>query len=455
MTEVLVNDTEPVEHALSQGQRSLWLLHTMAPGSSAYNAGGAGRFRPGPDLPVLTRAVRAVVRRHDMLRSVFVENDGVVRRIVRDEREHARLRVVDLGDADDGELHRAVTAASREPYDLSGRGAFRAVLLRRPHDAVLLLGTHHIASDATSQWLIWRDLMDAYEAYAGSGRGPLWYPAHTGYHDHVAREEDLVASPRGARMREYWRSVTDGADAVQLPLDRPRPAAPSYHGRTVARRVPAPLTRAVREAAARAGVSPFAHLIGAFQVLLHRYTGQHDFTLVCPASTRRRQSAEVVGYFVNPITVRARFGPATPVTEVIAEAAGQLRGGMARAACPYEHGAFRVSMTMVPADRLGGRMQQVYDHEVEVGGRLLSYFEVPHLEGQCDLSVEVTEGADTLTVAFRYDTDLFEPATIEAMLGHFLTLTEDAARRPHEPAGRLAMVAADERERLLALGGAR
>nr|WP_269810487.1 condensation domain-containing protein [Kineosporia rhizophila] len=437
---------------MAVGQQALWLLHSMAPHSSAYNAGGAGLFRPGPDLPVLHKAVAAVVRRHDMLRSRFVERDGQVVRVVpRGLTQTSVLRVENLGDADDGELRRAVTAASRQPYDLGKEGPFRAVLIHRPHDAVLLLGTHHIASDATSQWLIWRDLMDAYEAYAG-GRGPAWMPTHTGYHDHVAREEDLMASPRGARMREYWRGITDGAAQVQLPLDRPRPATPSYRGQTVARRMPA---RAVRESAARQGVSPFALMLGSFQMLLHRYTGQRDFSLVCPASTRRRNSAEVVGYFVNPITVRVRFDENTTVADIIDGAGDQLRNGMARAACPYEHGAYRVSMTMVPADRLGGRMQQVYDHEIELAGRRLSYFEVPHLEGQCDLSAEITEGADDFTVAFRYDSDLFEPATVERMLEQYLTLTGNAARRPDGPADRVPMVEADERMRLLALGGVR
>nr|WP_269329163.1 condensation domain-containing protein [Kineosporia babensis] len=440
---------------MTVGQQKLWLLHSMVPHSSAYNTGGACRFSPGPDLPVLEKAVRAVARRHDMLRSRFVERDGqVVRTVVPAGPEHSPLRVVDLGDADESELLRAATAASRQPYDLSNDGPFRAVLLGRPDDAVLLLGTHHIASDATSQWLIWRDLMDAYEAYA-TGRGPAWMPAHTGYHDHVAREEDLLASARGTRMREYWRQVTDGAAEVRLPLDQPRPNTPSFRGQTATRQMPESLTRTVRQTAAQAGVSSFALLMGAFQMLLHRYTGQRDFSLVCPASTRRHGSAEVVGYFVNPITLRARIGESATVAEVVQEAAVQLRNGMARAACPYEHGAFRVAMTMVPADRLGGRMQQLYDHGVDLAGRRLTYFDVPHMEGQCDLSAEITEGADRFTVAFRYDTDLFEPGTIERMLEQYLTLTEHAARGPQGQADRVPMVEADERMRLLALGGAR
>lgn len=445
---------ERVEHRLAAGQRTLWLLHSMSPQGSAYNASGAGRFVPGPDPVALARAVRALTVRHDMLRSRFVERQGRVVRIVGPVQPHGQpLQVVDLGAVDDASARRELLAAARRPYDLSRDGAFRAVLLRRRSDAVLLLGTHHIASDATSNWLIWRDFIDAYRAF-GSGLEPAWLPVHTGYHDYVAREEDLLASPRGARMQEYWRTITDGACEVQLPLDRPRPATPAYHGQTLTRRLPDQLTRAVREAAARAGVSTFALLMGAFQVLLHRYSGQRDFSLVCPASTRRRSSAQLVGYFVNPLTLRVRIDAATTVAQLVEEAATQLRQGLARIACPYERGPFRVAITLVPTERFGGPMQDAYDHGVDVAGRNLSHVEVPQLEGQCDLSVEILEGSDYLTVAFRYDADLFEPVTIDRMLTHYLTLIGSVAREPSCRVEQVPMVEADERAHLLSLGGA-
>ncbi|MDQ7903621.1 condensation domain-containing protein [Phytohabitans sp. ZYX-F-186] len=444
---------------LSVGQESLWLLHKLAPDSAAYNLAGGARMAPAPDVPALARAVRALSARHDGLRSVFVEVDGRPRRVVR-EAEPDGLDVRDVPDADDERLWEMVLEVTREPFALTREARpFRAVLLRRREDAAFLMVTHHIVTDATSQWLLWRDLIAAYEAYATGGEPDL-PPVRASYDDHVAREARLLDSPSGERMAEHWREVCAGAVPAELPTDRPRPPFQSFQGASVARRLPDEVAEGLRATAARIGVSPFAFLLGTFQGLLYRHTGQPDFTVGCPASTRRAAAREVVGYYVNPILLRSRFARSTTFADAAVAANHQVRRGMAGAAYPYPLVAreaagplFRIAVTMVAADRFGPTLERAVAGEVmHVAGRKLSYMEIPHMEGQCDLTVEFTQDASALVTVFRYDTDLFERATVDRLLDHFVRLVEAGVADPLTKITRAPLVSAAERQRLLAMG---
>ncbi|MFC0528348.1 condensation domain-containing protein [Phytohabitans kaempferiae] len=456
-----MDETRP----LSVGQESLWLLHKLAPDSAAYNLAGGARMAPAPDVPVLARAVRALSARHDGLRSVFVEADGRPRRAVLPP-EANTLDVRDVPEVDDERLWELVLEVTREPFALTGTRAgdgpatpFRAVLLRRREDAVFLMVTHHLVTDATSQWLLWRDLIAAYEAYA-TGAEPDMAPVRASYDDHVAREARLLDSPSGQRMAGHWREVRAGSVAAELPTDRPRPPFQSFQGASVASRLPDEVAEGVRATAARVGVSPFAFLLGTFQGLLYRHTGQPDFTVGCPASTRRAAAREVVGYYVNPILLRARFARATTFADAAVAANHQVRQGMASAAYPYPLVAreaagplFRISVTMVAADRFGATLERAVAGEVmHVAGVKMSYMELPHMEGQCDLTVEFTQDASALLVVFRYDTDLFERATVDRLLEHFVRLVEAGVTDPLTKIAKAPLVSAAERQRLLAMG---
>jgi hypothetical protein len=224
---------------LSVGQEGLWLLHSLAPDSSTYHLAGGVRMEPAPDPEILARAVDAVTERHPMLRSVYADTEHGPRRRVLPPGETGRLTVREVRGADDEELRRTVDAEVAAPFRLTDEGPFRAVLLRRAEDAVVLVVTHHIATDALSQWLLWRDLLAAY-ADLTEGREPRLEPPATDFDHFVAAERTLLDSSRGARQAEFWREQCAGSQAAELPTDRPRPAVPASKGTSLVRASGAP-----------------------------------------------------------------------------------------------------------------------------------------------------------------------------------------------------------------------
>ena len=421
-----------VLHPVSAGQHALWMLHRLAPGSAAYNDAGAARFVPPPNIPALTAAVDIVTQRHDLLRSRFVDDDGLPARVV--DPQGPGLVVVDIGHLDDRAMSAVVSAAADEPYDLAGGGTARFRVFRRPEvDAVLLCGNHHIASDAASQFVLWRDLLTAYDALT-RGQIPDLPPLGWTWNDQVAAEQRNLAGPLRTSWTQYWRTSCRDVPAADLPLDRARPVRPGYRGNTVTAKVPTTLAIEVRNRAMALGVTPFAIHLATLQAVVHRIGGHRRFLLGCPISRRRsRAMVQSVGYYVTSVLLRADVHADSTFGGLAEAAARELRQASAAAGLPYPDivraighdartgPAYRIAITQVDArtsfDRSGS------DGTIEP-------FPVPRLQGQCDLNVEITRSEAGTEIVFRYDRDLFEERTMDRHLGTYLHFLDAATADP-------------------------
>ncbi|GAA3892943.1 hypothetical protein GCM10023084_52200 [Streptomyces lacrimifluminis] len=443
---------------ISAGQEALWLAHQLDPDSPAYNVVLAVRLRGRVRTDVLQDALTALVVRHELLRSRFPATDeGPGRRT--EPPATVRMDVREVPGADDAELFRLAGQAGREPFRLARSGAFRAVLLRRAaDDAVLVTVTHHIVSDATSQWLLVRDLFAEYGARTGQPAAAE-PPAVAGWDEQVRAEQDFVASPRGERAAAHWRSVCEGLDAAVLPTDRPRPPQRSLDGATHEVALDPRTPQRLRETSAERAVTPFAWLLGTFQAALHRSGCGDGFLIGCPVTTRFTPSSrEAVGYYVNVLPVAGRFTSATTLLETVESAQGQLRTGLAHARHPVELLAggpaggplFRISCTLVAADRLP--IEGLYEGPVRLGGLRAELCDVPQQEGQLDLTVEILQDSGGFRALLRYNTDLFDAATIERFGGVWRRMVGVSLDAPATRVAEVTLVAQDDLEFLLALG---
>ncbi|MEN3610829.1 condensation domain-containing protein [Plantactinospora sp. ZYX-F-223] len=464
-------------HPLSVGQEALWFLYQLAPESPAYNITLAVRVRTALDVAALGRAVHALVARHPMLGAAFAEVDGVPRQFVPPPGAAAAggsrwLEIRDVPGRTDEALLGLARSVGEVPFRLGAGDVFRVVLLRRaPDDAALVLVTHHVISDATSQWLLLRDLLAGYRGIAAGG-APDWAPLTASFLDYVEAERVLLDSPRRDRLERYWRNRCTGVSAGAIPVDRPRPERQTFDGATHHLRLPDELAVRVRAAASAAGVTPFAFLLGVFQATLFRYGGQDDFALGCPVATRHgRGLRDVVGYLVNTLVLRSSFASGATFADAVAAAHRELLSGLGHVGYPFPlldrmlGGArgtsrsplFRIAFTMVAADRLDPPLPLVPEGavvgpEISYAGLRLAAFDVPQLEGQFDLNVELRQAEDSFTGAFRYNTDLFDGATIERLTGHYRRLLEAATADPTRRIDRVSLVDSAQLEQLLALG---
>ncbi|HEX2210652.1 MAG TPA: condensation domain-containing protein, partial [Longimicrobium sp.] len=241
------------EVPISSAQERLYFLDRLQPGVAAYNTAEAVRLSGGVDQAALERALGEVLRRHDALRTTFREADGVpVGRIT--PFTGFRLPIADLsalGEAErEAEVIRRFDAENAHVFDLAAGPLFRAALLRLGADEhVLLVCMHHVVGDGWSTRVFFRELWALYGAFREGRPSPL-PELEVQYADYAAWQREQAGGEAEARQIRYWRERLAGApDSLELPTDRPRPAAPTLRGATVPVHVPVDVLDRLREIA--------------------------------------------------------------------------------------------------------------------------------------------------------------------------------------------------------------
>ena len=322
-------------YPLAHGQRALWFIHQSAPHSAAYNVGIALRVKSPIDVRQLEAAFQAVVDCHPSLRARFPSVDGEPVQIV-DPRRVLSLARHEASRWSDEELRTRVEKDYRAPFDLAGGAVLRVSLYTRSADEhVLLVTIHHIACDATSCWTV---LEQVQRAYAGGGDGAalaLESPSHT-YAGHVEWQARMLDGDEGTRLWHYWQERLAGElPVLALPLDRPRPPMQTFRGRSIPVTLPPDLAGRLRGVARAHEATLFATLLAGFHALLHRFTGQPDVLVGTAAFARPASFDGVVGYFVNPLTIRADFAADPSFADLVGEVRGRVLEALAHQHLPF------------------------------------------------------------------------------------------------------------------------
>ncbi|MGW7033099.1 amino acid adenylation domain-containing protein, partial [Streptomyces xanthophaeus] len=279
----LVGVERPGVLPLSFAQRRMWFLQRLDGAGLGYNMPGALRLRGRVDVDALRAAVGDVVARHESLRTVFPEVDGVPRQVVLGVGE--RLPEFVVVDADPTAVEGLVSEGARHAFDLTAEMPMRVTLfVLGPEEFVLLLVVHHIAADGWSLAPLARDLADAYAARC-VGEVPGWAPLPVQYADYTLWQHQLLGEETDpesllARQTDFWRTALDGIpEELDLPFDRPRSAAASAQGALIPVGLSPELHVRIVELARRSGVSVFMVLQAAVAVVLSRLGAGEDIPL--------------------------------------------------------------------------------------------------------------------------------------------------------------------------------
>ncbi|MFJ6483325.1 amino acid adenylation domain-containing protein [Streptomyces sp. NPDC091682] len=439
-------DGPAAEPVASFAQERMWLVDRMMDGTPGYAIPEVVRLR-GPVRPdLLRRSLTAVVARHAPLRTVFEERDGAPHPVVLPAPEAVPLPVLDLGSAPLAELEERAHALAREevrrPFDLAAGPLLRALLIRLgAEDHLLVLVVHHIATDGWSMGLLWQEFSAGYAALLGERPLPH-VPLPLDYQAYARTQRDRFASGAMNGQLRWWEERLAGLEPLELPADRPRPTRRSGDGASLDFTLDATLTARLRGIAEGSGATLFMTLLAGFQVALARYAGRADIAVGTPVAGRDRVELEpLVGFFVNTVVLRADLSGDAGFRELL----GRVRRATVDA---YDH-------QEVPFDRLVEHLspERVGDRNPLVQVMFASApdetagLRLPGLDARSvrtdfggslfDLSVFVSEGAETCSGSLVFDTDLFDRATAELVLGHYLELLASAAEEPDRPVAEL------------------
>ncbi len=438
--------------ALSAQQRYLWFLYQLAPESPMYNQPHALRLRGELDVTALAEAVRGLVARHESLRTRFGDDRGVPYQIID---PAPAAWVLPVSDGDEKSVQDWADAAAAVPFDLGKEPACRFSLLRvAPDDHVLVLVWHYIVSDGWSARRISEELAALYEAAHRGAKVPLPGLA-TQPADHAAWQGDWLLSEECASQIGHWREVLDGADFLEFPTDRPRPAQPTRAGAVFRSALPGELSRALREFARIEGISLFAVLLAGFQVVVGRHTGQEDLVLgsLLPGRTRP-ELAPLVGLFANTVVLRGNLA-GNPTFRALAHRCDEIVldamahqdvpfGTLAQALRPERiadrNPLFQHLFTLRPASTVPRfRFDGLEIDELAVWTRTSRF----------DLSVQVTDEVGGLGLWIEYSTELYDSDRVERLAGHLATGLSSALAAPGDGIDSLNVLPEAERVRLV------
>ncbi len=443
---------------LSFGQQRLWFLDRLQPGTPLFTIPVAFRLRGRLDVRALRAALGEVVSRHEALRTVFREVEGTPLQLVLP-RMPAPLAVAELRalppEARAAEAERRVRDFLRSPFDLARGPLLRAFAARTGDEAwTLALAVHHVASDGWSQGILLRELSAGYAARVGGGAAPL-PPPSLQYPDYAVWQR----APARARMLDeqlaWWRErLGDGAPVLELPADRPRPAALSQRGAKHHAVLPAELADAVEAFARGEGATPFMVLLAAFQLLLGRLAGEDGVRVGTPVANRdRRETEGTVGFFVNTLVLRGDLSGEPGFRELLARVREETLGAFARADLPFE----RLVEELAPERSLGHAplvqalfaVQNASDATLRLPGCDVEETSPDLGVAAFDLDVHLRRSARGLELMARYSTDLWDAPSVARMAERFERLLRGALAAPDAPVSGLPLLDGAERERVL------
>ncbi len=454
----------PATFPLSIGQRALWFLQQLAPESTAYHITYAVRLRAPVEVPALQHAFHALHDRHPLLRATFSAQGGAPLQHIHTPGARS-FEVQDATDWSEQALQERLTTEAQRPFDLVSGPLLRLQLFRRAgQEYVLLLTMHHIMSDFWTAALLVGELAALYSAQIAAAPAPVSRPSSQ-YADYVGWQQALLDGDEGARLRSYWHAQLAGATSVlALPTDRPRPTHQTFHGAQHSFRLDAALTRAIRQLGERSGATLSMTLLAAFNLLLHRYTGQDDILVGSPTAGRSRGAfAGIVGYFVNPLVLRTDLAGNPSFSALLERVRGCVLSAFAHQDYPFptlvEHlqptrdpsrsPLFQVLFVLQQAPT--SEMADLAAFAVGASGHSLTLgelrFEALALEqqtAQFDLTLSAAEVQGRLLFALHYNRDLFDATTIARMAIHYQTLLSGIVVAPQRPIAELPLLSAAE-----------
>jgi amino acid adenylation domain-containing protein len=456
-------------HSLSDNQQGIWFLCQFAPESSIYNVSFAARIRSDLDIPAFRRAFQALVDRHPSLRTTIAVQSGKPAQQIH---EHlpVHFEEIDASSWSGDALQTHLVEETQRPFDLERGPVMRVSLFTRSaQEHILLLVIHHIVVDFWSLAVILNQLGVLYRAEK-AGRPAVLPPLDLQYTDFVRWQTEMLASPAGERLWDYWKNQLAGPlPVLNLRTDRPRPPIQMFRGGQHDFTLNEDLARRLKALAKAEGATLYMVLLAAFELMLYYHSGQEDILVASPMVGRSRAEFEgLVGFFANPVVLRANFSGNPTFRTFLGQVGETVLAALEhqdyptlrlvqRLRPPRDLGRSPLCQTMFVLDKPHRLIEQAgsaFAHGetglwMDLDGLVMESIPLERRAATLDLVMLIIETTGSLSASIRFNADLFDATTIARMAGHFHALLESVIRDPAAAIGDVEILTGAERQQLL------
>ena len=448
----LTAQPRPERLPLSYAQQRLWFLEQLNPQAAEYNITSAVELSGAVRLDWLQQGLADIVERHEVLRGRLQER-GHGAELLIDAEGRTHLAIETLTEADwDAQVAGRIDEEVRRPFDLAAGPLLRGSLLHAGQRTLLLLTLHHTVADDWSMQCLIDELAELYRARSEQREARL--PAlPVQYVDYALWQRLPAQSERYSQQLQYWRdTLGDGDYQLELPTDHPRRAEPDTDSGFHTLALPDALAQRLRQTAQQQGVTLYVLLLAATQVLLGRLAGQRDVRIGTAVANRDlAQTQALIGCFVNTLVIRAEVDPNQAFAAFLQQVGEQVLKAQEHQEVPFEQVVDALvsqrDMTRTPLFQVLFAMQTARLRADAWAPLTLREMEVPSTASSFDLSWEVHDDGQRLSLRLKYKRQLFEANTIARWSDAWQHLLGELAEQPLQTLGELDLLGAAERER--------
>jgi len=461
------------EIPLSYQQEQLWFLQHLDPDSMMYHVPRAIRFRGELDIPALKQSVYHLIKRHEILRTVFPSVNGrPIQRIL--EPFEIPIPIIDLADLPPEEQPQKVSALvlsqGQRRFDLEKGPMIRITLITLSENQhILVMCEHHLIHDGWTQEVILQEFVAHYTAFVQGKPSPL-PDLPIQYADFACWQRAYLSGETLQRQLDFWKEKLNGLPPLlELPTDWPRPAVLSGKGDLVEFRLPGLLSDRLREFSRQQGATLFMTMLTAFKILAFRSSGQDDICIGSGVANRDIKEIEnMIGMVINTIAFRTQLTGQLTVSQALEKVKQTCLEAYQYQDTPLEKVVDAVnpqrSLSYTPLFQVLYSFMDTPASSFTLPNLELTVMEGAHNQSsKYDINIVVVtpqemmrgkdrqETVNDILVMWEYNTDIFTEATTRRMISHYRNILEEMAAQPQTTIGKLPILDETERKQLLEL----
>jgi amino acid adenylation domain-containing protein len=420
-----ISVVERAHNPLSFAQERLWFIEQYEQGTNAYHIPILIKLSEGTSLQKFTAAIEQVVRRHQVLSTIFAEEDGLTVQKVVD--QPLSINEYHYGEVD---IEQQIRDDINRTFDLQRNLPIRLSCYHQAEAISLLINIHHIAFDGWSTDILLQEINALYHNEKLAAL-PVQYK------DFAYWQREHLQNELLDKQVHYWKEQLSGYQPLALPTDKGRPKLVNYQGEECHFRIDEILSNQLRTLSTEQGCSLYVTLLCGFYILLAKHSGQEDIVLGTPMANREYgQIQDLIGFFVNTLVLRANVDSQNSVSKLLTEVQETLTQAQNHQDLPFEqvveildieqdtsrHPIFQVVFTL---QSFGEQAKNKLFSPVALDDKY-------HI-AKYDLSCAMDDSQPSITGALGFATSLFEQTSIARMSDHYLRILTQMVADKNQP----------------------
>lgn len=431
------DDDQDQKPVVSYAQERLWFLQKLEQQPTAYNIQALFHLEGDLDTGLLQDCFRMIMKRHEVLRTRFIESDGEVIPVIEaDPPLDFKIIYKEPPEFNTDFIYKYAREEMNTSFDLEKLPLLRSRLIYDGNQSYyLILTIHHIITDGWSHSIFFKELTTLYEQKRQKQSTEL-PPLPAQYVDYArTQRRQFENENQNEGLRTLVEHLGKAPHFLDLPTDFRRPNKQSFKGKLLSRELPAPLASEFKKLCRENGSTLYSGLLTIFQCWLHRLSGRKSLLTGTPVSGRTSSEVEnLIGFFVNTLVVRTDIEPDTPFNELLSSISERIPELIQYQDVPFEKVVEEIqplrNLEYNPLFQVFFNMLSHDEAKIELSGITIQQLPLPETSTPFDLTLYAIESDDKLKLELLYSMDLFSEERAEIMLSQIISMIRQAVENP-------------------------